>query len=245
MFKPSKNFVITGVNGYLGKEISNYLSKEHGCKVLGLSRSKSDIKIEGNFKHVWGVDLLNPNDLKKMRNITEKHFDEPFNIVNAVGYFYAYKLMLDTPLEEAHKIMNASYTTVYNTAHTLLPLQIQNGGGHFIVFSCASTKYNYPMMTPFVNSKMALNGLTKQIANEYGGQNIVSNAILLTTLKTETEKNMKPNGDYNNWLELSEVAKFVHYVSQLPKTVQGNLLEIKKYSPSFFGSGYNDRVKGG
>lgn len=244
MFKPSKNFVITGVSGYLGQEIARYLSEDQGCNVLGISRSKPDLKISGAFENLSGIDLLKPSSLKKMQSETKKAFQDSFNIVNAVGYFYAYETLLDTPLDEAKKIMDGSFTTVYNTAHTLLPLQIQNGGGHFISFSCCSTIYNYPKMTPFVASKSAINALVKQIANEYGDKNIISNAFLLTTLKTDTEKNMKPNGDYENWLELSEVAQKVHWLSQNPPFVQGNLIKLYKHSKSFFGQAQSERIAG-
>lgn len=239
----SNNFVVTGTSGYLGQEISRYLAEEQGANVLGISRSAPKSKPGGNFRNFHTIDLLNFNHLKKLRSVTEKHFgDEPFNVVNAVGYFYAYETMLDTPLAEAHRIMDASYTTVYNTAHTLIQPMIDRGGGHFIVFSCLSTRYNYPKMTPFVASKSALNALVKQIANEYG-HHITSNALMLTTLKTETEKTMKPNGDYDNWLELSEVAKTVYELSRMPKEFQGNFLELKKYSESFYGKSVNDRQK--
>lgn len=241
------NFLIIGGNSSLGKAIASFLIKETNSRVLVSTRNKSSIDIEENadFNMISEIDLLSETDLEKLREKANSFFKEDFNIINAVGRYFkdGHQNFLNISLTEANEIFQSNFTTVYNTAKYLIPLQITKGGGHFIGFSCTSVNYKYPMMAAFASAKTALETFMGCLANEHYKDGILANTFQLSTLDTAEERRLKPTEDYHNWLDVNEIAKFVFdFVNSENRFVSGNNIHLYKYSPSFFGKSFFNRI---
>lgn len=237
-----RNILITGGGSPLGREIAETLSKKN--KVIVTTR-KRDYDANNRFEVITEIDLLKSSDLKILFAEIGNSFKYDFSVINCTGYYdTGQKPFLELTLEEDNKIFDANYKTVYNTAKTLLPLMIKQGGGHFISFSCNSVNHNYPWMIPYTNSKTAIESLTKGLANEFSQHGIFANCLQMSTLRTNEEINKKPFGDHNNWLQVSEIANFIqNLLDNNHPYFNGNIVQLFKYSDTYFNQSYFDRIK--
>lgn len=240
------NYLITGATSPLAKAFINTLKNRKDVKIFLTSRKRLEVKDDfDNIAILDGIDLLCNNDLQILSQEVDKFFDSKFNIVNSVGRYYkmGHQVFCDISIDEAQDIMMSNYMTVYNVAKNILPIQIQKGGGHFVGFSCTSVNYMYPTMAAFASAKSALETLIGSIANEYYKDGIIANTFRLSTLNTDEEKKLKPNGDFNNWLAVDQVADFVCNFIEMPNNlISGNNMHIYKHSETFFGSSFYDRI---
>lgn len=242
-----QNFLITGASSSLGRSFFNILKNEKNNRIFLTSRRKYEFPVCEDcpkIEYLPGVDLLVEDDLLKLASHVDNYFNEPFHIINCVGYYEGQEPFFETSLENARKIFDINYTSVYGVAKAILPIMIAKGGGHFIAFSCNSVKYKYPFMAPFTASKAALESLIGSLANEFAKDHLVANAFALATLNTEPERKMKPFGDHTNWLSVDDVCSLVlNIIDQPIEIMNGNAINLFKYSPSFFHQSYFDRIK--
>lgn len=240
-----KNFLITGANSYLGKAIFE-IFKNKGYRLLLVTHERNEFgNIDSNdIRVIKGIDLLNETHLEKLSSEVRSFFSEGFNIINCVGFYEGQKPFEKTSIQESIKIFNSNFVTIYGVASTLIPIMAEEGGGHFICFSCNSVRYNYPQMAPFTAAKSALESLMRSLANEFYDRGIYANSFQLSTLLTDFELKVKPHGDHGNWLPPQEVAEYIDtFVSQKPQIVNGATINLYHYSDTFFHSSYFDRIK--
>ena len=241
------NYLITGANSFLGKAIIKYLSSDTNNKLLIVTRSKIDFSEYSENKNIYyqsGIDLLDAKCLQILTDKCSSFFEGKLNTINCVGYYKGQEPFEKTTISEAKKIFDSNFVCVYNTANAIIPYLIKNGGGHFICFSCKSVKYRYPLMAPFSASKAALDCLVGSLANEYSKIGLVANSFSLSTLDTDFERTVKPFGDFDNWLKLKEVAVIIeNVVTSGFDIMNGNTIDLFKYSESFFKKSYFDRIK--
>jgi NAD(P)-dependent dehydrogenase (short-subunit alcohol dehydrogenase family) len=241
-----KNYLITGGNGFLGFEIAKSLIEDKNCNVFVTTRSKKEFNFKGKYTVLNDIDLLREKDVSKLSAAVDKYFEDSFTVLNCVGKYFknGHESFLKISPEEAELIFKSNYQTVYNTAKSIIPIQIKKGGGHFIGFSCTSVKYNYPTMAAFSSAKAAMESLIKTIANEHYKDKIVSNAFQLSTLNTDFEKEIKPKGDFDNWLKSEELSNFIfNFVGLKPSIISGNVLHLYKHSDTFFSESFFNRIK--
>lgn len=246
----TKNFIVTGANSYLGKAVIKYLIglQSDEVKILTIQRSERDSQIFTDYcrgKSIINVDLLKESDLNRLPEEISTFFkEEPFHVINCAGGYWDHFPFEEVSLDFCHKTINENFLTVFNAAYYLVPLMKKRGEGHFITFGCNSIKYHYPYMAPFTVSKQAVATLMKSLCNEYSKWNLQFNCFLLTTLKTEREKNFKPNGDYDNWIEPKQVAELVYSLTQQTNSlINGTEIELLKYSEQYNWDGYFKRIQ--
>lgn len=243
----TKNYVITGATSYLGREIINYLSLDENNKIIAISRKSQKNEAytnNANVHRLEGIDLLVKDCLAIMTEKVKMLFNESFHVINCTGYYKGQKDFEKVSFEESNEIFESNYTTVYNTALYLLPLIKDRKGGHFIGFSCNSVRFNYPQMAPFTAAKSALESLIRTIANEQYAFGVIANSFQLSTLLTEHEVEVKPNGDHENWLKPIEVAYYIESFIQQPMPISnGNSINLYHHSDSFFNKSYFERIK--
>lgn len=243
--KKDRSYIITGASSYLGKAFAAYLCKAGNRVVLTSRRTCEDLALLENddVLYLAGLNLVDEQDLDTLRKEITCFVKGRFHVINCLGYFPDYKSIESTTLREARKVLESNVLAVFGVANRLLPLMSQRGGGHFVGFSMHTAYQNYPYMALFSAAKMALEGFIKGVSNEYLKEGIVANIISLSTLQTETELRMKPRGDYDNWLRADEVCKIVkNLIEYSAGLVNGSVIHAYKYSDTFFGESYYDRI---
>lgn len=242
----NRSYVITGASSYLGKALASYLCKGDN-KVLLASRRVCE-ELEGlksnNVEYLPNINLVEEKDLNVLRKECCRFFQCGFHVINCVGFFPDYIPIEKMRLEDARKVLDSNILSVFGVANKLLPLMSNQGGCHFIGFSMHTAYQNYPYMAIFSAAKLALESFIKSVSNEYLHNEVYANVVSLATLRTETEKRIKPYGDYENWLEADEVCNIVDNLIRYSNgLVNGSVIHAYKYSKTFFGESYLNRIK--
>lgn len=235
------NYVITGANSEIGKAlIYQLINQEHN--ILLVSRSPKDNNIADKYTWLEGIDFVNEENLIRLGEKIKEYFTEPFILIHSVGDFWCHKSIENTSFQEAISQINSHYITLYGVIRTVLPIMQQVGGGKIIAFSCNSVKYNYPDMAAFTSAKAAVECLIKCVANEQSKYNIIANAFALPSIKTKSVIKTKPEKFHENYATLDELAVCIEKAAEnLTSLVNGSIINLFKYSPSFYNEGYYQR----
>jgi len=240
------NILITGASSAVGIKLSNLVAeqKDDSWRIILSSRSSNADLSElqsTNIKYVGGIDLLKQDDIEVLAKESASFFAGPFNISHSVGEFLDRVPFTGIKTERAKNIMDSHYTTLYGLLQHLIPVMIGKGGGRVLAFSCNSVRYNYPHMASFTAAKAALEALVKSIANEYAMNNIIANALELSSIQSEVDRQSKPHGDFEHYLPLETIAETVLKILDMSSIVNGAVVNCFSYSHSFFNEGYFSR----
>lgn len=242
----NKSLVITGASSYLGKAFATYFCKAGNRVVLTSRRVCEDLAYLQNKDVLYlpGLDLTDEKNLDVLHKEISIFFDSGFHVINCLGYFPDYKSIENMSMSEARSVLDSNVLAVFGVANRLLPLMSERGGGHFVGFSMHTTYQNYPYMALFSAAKTALESLIKGISNECLKDGVHANVIALSTLQTENELKMKPHGDFDNWLKAEDVCMIVkNLIENSAGLVNGSVIHAYKYSKTFFGESFMDRIK--
>lgn len=236
------NYVITGANSEIGQALIHQLKKHNN--LLLVSRSAKDKTFVGECPWIEGIDLTDEKCLIRLGGEIKNYFKTPFTLIHSVGDFWCHKSIVQTGFQEAISQMNSHYITLFGAIKVILPIMQEVGGGKIIAFSCNSVKYNYPDMAAFTSAKAAIECLIKCVANEHSKHNIIANAFALPSIKTKSVIQTKPEEFHKNYATLQELAACVDKVIEsLTPLVNGNIINLFKYSSSFYNKGYYERNK--
>ena len=172
------HILITGTSRGIGKEISNFLSKQNH-NVYSLSRKK--IKIPNHI----ACDITDLSDLKKKLNKIKK-LDV---IINNAAIT---KTSLDK-FKNFTKILETNVIAPYFISEILLKKIKKSQNPSIINISSINAYQAFPNNPGYVSSKAALNSLTKSLALDYGKHKIRVNSISLGYIYRGISKNICNN----------------------------------------------------
>ena len=239
--------IISGISGDLGSVLANELVRKNGddVSIIGTMRRKlrANERFPGNVHLIDGCDLTNPENCAVVSDAARRLFDGPFGFIHCVGDFKDHEPFLAVSAESAIKVFESNVTTLLNMTKALIPLMIESGGGSSIAFSCNSVMHNYPCMSPFTAAKAAIDSLMRSLANEFSGDQLRFNSIVLSSLKTGKERISKPHGDFENFIPVEDMLPIIEFLlSPGAYLVNGNAIGVFKHSDTYFNTGYFQRV---
>jgi len=247
--KTNHQYLITGATSALGVAISNRIieSFKGECKLIMISRSRNEqlqFLVDDGVRYYSGIDLLTFQEQENVISDIEDFFNGPFTLIHSAGDFWLHLPFLEVPSQTGRAMMDSHYGTFYSVLQGILPVLISKGGGQILTFSCNATEYHFPNMLPFTAAKAAVDAAIKCIAHEYANRNIVANSIALSSLKTPQNKESKPFGDFENYLDLKELSDTVIEIAELStKLSNGNVINCYNYSDSYYHDGYFTRIR--
>ena len=212
------NLLVTGATSALACSLIESISLKKGYKVLAVSRGKRKLpELDGfkDFQYISGIDLTDKSDLLKLERHVSEFFNDGFNVVHFAGDFWRHKPLVCTDFEEITSMINS----------------------HFVSL-CGVAKAVTPSMMKF----KSVEAFIKCYANEKAPYGISATAIALPTMKTAEILEEKPGGDHQNYIEPSELSKFIlENVLAQPRIATGNIVRLINHSPTFYGQGYFER----
>lgn len=165
-----KTAVVTGGASGIGRSIAERLRSD-GFHVAAL-----DLNPPADDDFAYCADVTDPDALAAvLGTIREKH-GPVTTLVNAAG-MDGFKRFQNITFDEWKRVIDVNLHGVFHTIQAVLPDMMEAGWGRIVNISSSSTHSGQPLMTHYVSSKSALNGLTKALALELGPAGITVNAV--------------------------------------------------------------------
>lgn len=179
----NKVAIITGSAAGIGKAIATRYAEE-GAKVViadfneeMLKETVNELTAAGHTAIGVSVNVAAEKDIEKMIEETVQAFGQVDILVNNAGVgdnMQAAENVVDSTWE---RVMDINVTGVMRGIRQVLPLFIKNGGGTIVNMASIAGLTGGRGGLAYTAAKHAVVGMTKNIASQYGPQNIRCNAI--------------------------------------------------------------------
>ena len=188
-----RRVLYTGASGGLGQRTTLDMLQA-GAEVFAVDRdhSKNRALIEetpGNQAerlHLLELDLTDTDVLQaKLAEITG---DKPLDIVINNAAIYPSKPFEEYSLDEHRAVHAVNVEAALICTKAALPGMRTQGWGRVINITSITTSGGWENLSPYVQSKSALTGLTRAWAREFGKWGITVNAIAPGAFPTDAEK---------------------------------------------------------
>ncbi len=179
-----KRGIVTGGSAGIGKAIAITLAKA-GAEVFVLSRTgkfKTDENSIENISHVK-VDVADTEQCKK---IVEEIGKDGLNfLVNNAGTSVKSKIV-NLNIEDWDRTQDVNVKAAMNLARFAYPfLKKAKDAGRIVNITSMASYLGFNDVVPYTVSKTALLGLTRGLAIEWAGQNILVNSVSPGWIKTD------------------------------------------------------------
>ena len=131
-------------------------------------------------------DVTSPADWARVMQAAEAKFGAVNVLVNNAGILGPIAATVDLPLDDFNAVCNINQTGVFLGMQSVLPGMLAGDGGSIVNISSIAgivAIVGAPNLA-YVGSKFAVRGMTKQVAIEYGKDNIRVNSIHPGYIKT-------------------------------------------------------------
>lgn len=236
---------MTGISSDIGGIIARNFAADSGMQVVGtMRRSRSpEIVFPPNVRIIDNCDLAVTADCAKLAALVDEQFDGPFGYVHSVGDFWEHVPFLDVGPDQARHMFDSHVTTLYNVFHSLVPVMRAKGGASCVAFSCNSVRYNYPWMASFTAAKAATESLIRSLANEFSGDGLRFNSLVLASVKTPKVLNSKPHGDFEHYISPEDLVPIIRFLmSREARLINASSINLFEHSPLYYRQGYFERI---
>ncbi|WP_342511973.1 glucose 1-dehydrogenase [Sporosarcina sp. FSL K6-1522] len=182
--------IITGSGAGIGKAIATHYAEE-GAKVVivdfneeALHTTVNELKKAGHEAIGIKVNVAVEEDVAKMVNETVKTFGRVDILVNNAGVGDNMQAAENVKDETWQRVMDINVTGVMRGLRQVIPVFLANGGGTIVNMASISGLTGGRGGLAYTAAKHAVVGMTKNIASQYGPQNIRCNAIAPAHVET-------------------------------------------------------------
>lgn len=178
-----KTVIVTGASTGIGKAIAQLFLDKGFNVVMNASNEQNLKKTYQEFSNptnalvVVGDVSERDTGIKLVRNALQK-FGKVDILINNAGVF-APKPFLDVDEADIDRYYNINLKGTYFTTQAVVPTMLSNGGGSVINIGTVLVDHaisGFPASAPVI-SKAGVHALTKQLAAEFGKDNIKVNTI--------------------------------------------------------------------
>ena len=174
--------IVTGASQGMGAAHARHLVA-HGAQVLitDVNAAAGEKLAEelGSAAKFCPLDVIDEQAWAAAVSAAERHFGRVSVLVNNAGILGPGKPCAELEQEAFLKVCAVNLTSVFLGSKHVIPSMIAAGGGSIINVSSISgivAIYGTPNVA-YAASKFGVRGITKQIAIEYGAQNIRANSV--------------------------------------------------------------------
>ncbi|WP_242203101.1 SDR family NAD(P)-dependent oxidoreductase [Aestuariivivens insulae] len=179
----NKTVIITGASSGIGKEMARYFI-EKGSNVI--MNSSNDENLKTSYMELgsplnatyFAGDISKQETGKRLVELAIKKFNSVDVLINNAGVF-APKPFLDVDEKDLELYWNVNLKGTYFTSQAVIPQMIKQQKGSIINIGTVLVEHaigGFPATAP-VSSKGAIHSLTRQLAAEFGKDNIKVNTI--------------------------------------------------------------------
>ena len=196
--------IITGAAMGLGYAAAEVLASK-GAKLALVDYNEEALKeAEEKLSSAYQTEILtvkadvsNENDVKNYVDATVEKFGKIDGLYNNAGIEGKQAGMTEYDLEVFKKVIDINLMGVYNGLRYVIPVMQKQKFGRIVNVASVGGIRGVLNQTPYVASKHAVSGITKNAALEFGKDGILTNAIapgaILTPMVAEAFKQVNPD----------------------------------------------------
>ena len=196
-----KNAIITGSSKGIGKAIA-YRMAEHGARVIITSRKVDACEeVANEINNQFGTDKAkaiawNIGDKEQLKNLyakSKEFYGETSTLVcnAAINPYFGPSMNISD--EAFEKTMKSNVQSNFWMCNEVLPDMVSRKSGSIIIVSSIAGLHGSSMLGAYAISKAADSQLARNIAVEYGRNNIRANCISPGLIKTDFSKTLWEN----------------------------------------------------
>ena len=222
-----KTAVITGIGPGIGSAIARAFAREGAALVLvgfanpAFEATTQLLRDSGSRVAVVHGDVGRRAVWDQTVETADAEFGRVHIVVNsaAIGRFAP---ILEVPEDEWDETMRTNLKSVYLSCRAFIPRMVAAGGGVFVNISSVNAAVANPSLAAYAASKAAINGLTRNIALDYGPKGIRANAIApgaiftpsaASELDEEEARSIRDNYPIGRWGSPEDVANAALYLA--------------------------------
>ena len=186
--------VVTGSAQGMGYYIAKALGEE-GAKIVitdindeGINRAVEKLKKEIDVNEVIGIktDVSNKNDVINMVNIVMERFNKIDILVNnAGGALHTPNVLSEIEEKDWDLVMNVNLKGVFFCCQQVIPKMVQQKQGVIVNISALAAHWRASLAgVQYTAAKAGVEGLTRQMAYDWGPYGIRVNAVAPTVTMT-------------------------------------------------------------
>lgn len=186
--------LVTGASRNIGRAIAVKMAEE-GADVgitarmdrEGCAETSRRVEAAGGDAAVATADLGNPDEVEAMVADIREELGPVDTLVNNATY-RPEKPFLELDLEDMNRVQNINVRGQMLTAQHVIPDMLETGGGSIVNLIGALVYLGNPGHVHSYGSKFAIEGITRQLASEFGTDGIRVNAVSPGLIDTDREQ---------------------------------------------------------
>lgn len=207
-----KRALVTGSAMGLGEAVVRMFAAE-GASVVCVDRQRSpnetvveSIRSRGGTAFSVIGDVADSTEVVRIGEASDQHLGGIDILVNNAGIIPSRETVLNTKEEDWDESIRVNVKSVFLMSRMVIPNMIRQGGGSIINMSSITGLVGLPVRPAYSASKGAVAILTRQMAVDFGKDNIRVNAInpsfVITNINRAMFDRMKAEGE--PWLKMIE-----------------------------------------
>ncbi len=171
--------IVTGAAQGIGRAIAEGLAAE-GARIV-IADLKGAEEAAGAFEDGVGltVDVASEVDTERMAAETVDRCGGIDILVNNAGLYasLAMRPFEQIPVAEWRQVMDVNVISMFLTCRAVVPRMRERGGGRIVNISSGTPFRGVPFLLHYVTSKGAIVALTRALAKEIGGDEVLVNCV--------------------------------------------------------------------
>jgi len=230
--------VISGATGGLGREVAQRMAG-NGFRLALLGRNMESLDRlatelpppRENYLKILADLNTSEGALDASQSVWD-HYGRSDILIHLVGGWTGGKSIGEVPVSDVENMLQQHLWTSFFITRAFLPRMIENHWGRIIMISSPFATKPNANGGPYAIGKAAQEALMLTLAQEFKGNGVTANLLLVKTIDVNYEREQQLNPKNSSWTTPEEISATIQFLcSEEASTINGARIPL-------FGSGY-------